>query len=110
VIKEDAGIAGVVEFSGGDGSDDEAADDEEHVNAEGAVIEEAHQIGGGALDFGAVKMAEDDEDSRKAATDLNAGEVFRSLLRYLRQEVAPVALLYQCVGVRWWNAPQGELD
>jgi hypothetical protein len=88
VIQEDGGILAAVEFSCGDGGDDDAADDEEDIHADIAVAEEAKVLGGEVSLFDAVKMGEDDEESRESATDLNAGDSSR-LLRHLRQERLP---------------------
>ena len=70
--EEDSGVAGMAEFSCSDGSDDHAADDEEEVDAEGAVFEEAQMICGEVFCFDAVKVGQDNKESCKSATDLNA--------------------------------------
>ena len=75
MIEEDAGIAWAGELSGGYGGDDEAADDEEEVDAQGSVIEEAHEVGGAVFELDAMEMTEDDEDGGEAAADLDAGDV-----------------------------------
>jgi len=76
VIEEDAGIAGIAEFTGSDGGDDDAADDEEEIDTESAVFEKEQVIGGAVLYLDAVKMREHDEKSREAATDLYADDSF----------------------------------
>lgn len=96
VVEEDAGIAWAGEFSSGYGGDDEAADDEEEVDAKGSVIEGAHEVGGAVFELDAVEMAEDDEDGCEAAADLNAGEVTGLGWRCRLQGADP---LHHCINV-----------
>jgi hypothetical protein len=74
VIEEDAGVVWACEFSGCDRGDDDAADDEEEIDAEGAVVEEAKVVGGAEFVFDAVKVREDDEEGGESATDLDADD------------------------------------
>jgi hypothetical protein len=95
VIEEDGGILGAAEFSCGDGGDDDAADDEEDINADIAVGEEAKVLGGEVSLFDAVQVGQYDEESGESATDLDANDSPGLLLGQLWQRVASVALLYQ---------------
>jgi hypothetical protein len=119
VVEEDDGVTWIGEFSGGYGGDDEAADDEEEVDAEGSVIEEAHEIGGAVFQLDAVKMAEDDEDGCEAAADLDAYDVARLGWPCGLQGADP---LHHCINVsggeswvygwvggklRWWKFTGG---
>jgi len=74
VIQEDGGILGAAEFSCGDGGDDDAADDEEDIDADIAVAEEAKVLGGEVSLFDAVEVGEDDEESGESATNLDADD------------------------------------
>jgi hypothetical protein len=72
VIEEDGGVLAAVEFSCGDGGDDDAADDEEDVYADIAVAEEVKMIGVEVSLFDAVDVGENDEECGESATDLDA--------------------------------------
>jgi hypothetical protein len=72
MIEKDAGPTRVSELSGGDRCDDDAADDEEEIDAKVAVTKEAEMISGEVLRFNALYVSEDDEESGKSATDLDA--------------------------------------
>jgi len=95
VIEEDTGVAGPAEFPSGDRGDDDAADDEEEIDAEGSVLDEEQVIGGGVLCLDAMEMGQHDEQGRYAATDLNADDSPGLRFRHLLQGAVPVALLYQ---------------
>ena len=95
MVEEDSGVAGRTEFSCCDRGDDDAADNEEEIDAEGAVLEEEKVVGGGVLCLDAVEMGEHDEQRRYAATDLNGDDTAWLWFRCLLQGVVPVALLYQ---------------
>jgi hypothetical protein len=64
MVEEDSGVDRSAEFSCCDRGNDDAADDEEEIDAEGALLEEAHVIGGAVVCFDAVKVGEYDEEGR----------------------------------------------
>jgi len=74
---------GAAEFACGDGGDDDAADNEEHIYADIAVAEEAKVLGGEVTLFDAVQVGEDDEESGESATDLDANDAIGLFLRHL---------------------------
>jgi hypothetical protein len=98
MVEEDAGVAWTGKFSHCDGGDHDAADDEEEVDAESAMIEEAEVAGGAVSGFDAVEMGEDDEEGGESATDLNADDSAGRRFRQGLQGTASVAPLYQWVG------------
>ena len=91
----------------GDGGDDDAADDEEEIDAEGSVLEEGEVVGSGVFGFDAVEVGEDDEESCESATDLDADDSAGWGLQCRLQEADLVAPLYQCVWLssEIWVAP-----
>jgi hypothetical protein len=72
VIEEDCGVLGAAKFVGCDGGDDDAADDEEEIDAESAVLEGEHEVGGAIFSFDAVEVGENDQHGGETAADLNA--------------------------------------
>ena len=74
VVEEGGRVARASEFSGGDGGDDDAADNKEDVDAKIAVAEEMEMTGGEMIFFDAVDVGEDDQESGESATDLNADD------------------------------------
>ena len=74
MIQEDGGVARAAESSGADRGDDDAADDEEDVDADIAISEQMEMIGGGVIFFDPVDVGEDDKESGESTTDLNADD------------------------------------
>jgi hypothetical protein len=87
VVEKDEGVAGAAEFVGCDGGDDDAADDEEEIDAESAMLEGEHEVGGAIFSFDAVEVGENDEHGGQTATDLNAYD-------------SP-GFFFRCVGQGW---------
>ncbi len=79
MVEEDACVGGLGESSGCDRGDDDAADDEEQIDTESAVLQERQAIGGKVFCFDAVEMSEHDKEGGESATDLNADDPFRLL-------------------------------
>jgi len=97
MVEEGARAGGLAKFSVGDGGDDDTADDEEEIDAEGSMVEEGEVVGGGVFVFDAVEVSEDDEESCESATDLDADDSAGWGLQCGLQGEDLVALLYQCV-------------
>ena len=96
VVEEACGLAWLAEPVDGDGGDNDAADDEEEVDADGAVFEEGCVVRVAEFGFDAVKVHGDDEERGESAADLDADDAAGVGLGCLDQRAAPVAPLYQC--------------
>jgi hypothetical protein len=108
MIEEDTGVGAATEFSCGNGGDDDAADDEEEIDAEIAVTEETEIVDGEVLRFNTVDMSENDDESGKSATDLDADDSPGLLLKDGGHYAAPVALLYQRLAEEGREEPDRE--
>jgi hypothetical protein len=70
MVEEDERVEGAAKFAGGDGGDDDSADDKEEIDAESAVLEGEHEVGGAIFSFDSVEVGENDEHGGETATDL----------------------------------------
>ncbi len=72
MVEEDDGVADAAKLVCCDGGDDDAADYEEEIDTECAVLEGEHVIGGAVFSFDAVEVGQHDEHGSQATADLDA--------------------------------------
>jgi hypothetical protein len=97
MIEKDGGVAWAAKFSGSDGGDHDAADDEEEIDADVAIAEEAEMVGGEVSFFDAVDVGKDDEEGGESSADLDADDLPGLRLRKLGH----CALLWHYCINRW---------